>query len=392
MPKRKTRSPVLDPRVLGLLAAALGVFLIGETVRALRSDAGRLAIARTVGLGDRADLLRIVGKQLRLGLASVGVSGDSVTETPLERGAAPVRWRIGLRSTASLLQANYALTRAIEDHGAVVLAGGERWTDDGNQVVRLLVGLPRRPTHEVLLVRRQPLPGDAASDPARLALVLYGFGEDAAMADSFFALPAPFAVAVVPGTRTSERVLLHARQREREVVLHLPLEPLNYPHVNPGPGTLLVTMKPGRISAAVRHYLDQAGTVAAVANHMGSLATQDMTVMTAVYRELKRRHVPFLHVAPAPGAVCKSLAADMGLNYAEPDAVVDGEARQSEPKALDRRWTALLKEAHARGHLVVMLRATPLTQRWLPRALDPKRLDGVSLAPLAALLSKPGAS
>jgi hypothetical protein len=391
MPKRKTRSPFLDPRVLGLLAAALGLFLIGETVRALRSDAGRLAVARTVGLGDRADLLRIVGKQLRLGLASVGVPRDSVTETVLEQGAAPVRWHIGLRPTASLLQANYALTRALGNHGAVVLAGGEHWTDDGDQVVRLLVGLPRRPTHEVLIVRRRAGPGDLASDPARLALVLYGFGEDAALADSFFTLIAPFAVAVVPGTRTSERVLLHARQRERELVLHLPLEPLNYPHINPGPGTLLVTMKPGRISAAVSRYLDQAGTVAAVANHMGSLATQDMTVMTAVYRELKRRHVPFLHVAPTPGAVCKSLAADMGLNYAESDAVVDGEARQADTRALDRRWNALLKEAHARGRLMVMLRATPLTKRWLPRALDAKRLGGVSLVPLTSLLEKPGA-
>ena len=392
MPKRKTRPRVLAPRVLGLLAAtALGLFLIGETVRALRSDAGRLAVARTVGLGDRADLLRLVGKQLHLGLASVGVPRDSVTETPLEQSAAPVRWRIGLRPTASLLQANYALTRTLEDHGAVVLEGGERWTDDGDQVVRLLVGLPRRPTHEVLIVRRRAGPEDAVSDPARVALVLYGFGEDAVQADSFFALPAPFAVAVVPGTKASERLLLHARERQREVVLHLPLEPLNYPRINPGPGTLLVSMKPRRISATVRRYLDQAGTVAAVANHMGSLATQDMTVMTAVYRELKRRHVPFLHVAPAAGAVCKSLAADMGVNYAEPDAVVDREARRSETRALDRRWNALLKEARARGRLVVMLRATPLTKRWLPRALEPRRLGGVSVVPLGSLLSKPGA-
>jgi polysaccharide deacetylase 2 family uncharacterized protein YibQ len=391
MPKRKPRSSALAPRVLGLLAAtALGLFLIGEAVRALRSDAGRLAVARTVGLGDRADLLRIVGKQLRLGLTSAGVPRDSITETPLEHGPAPVRWRVGLRPSASLLQVNYALTRTLEEHGAVVLEGGERWTDGGDLVVRLLVGLPRRPTHEVLIVRRRAGPNDAASDPARVALVLYGFGEDAAQADSFFALPAPFTVAVVPGTRTSQRVLLHARERERELVLHLPLEPLNYPNINPGPGTLLVSMKPRQISSTVSRYLDQAGPVAAVANHMGSLATQDMTVMTAVYRELRRRRVPFLHVSPAAGAVCKSLASDLGVNYAEADVVLDGEAKQTDPKALDQRWNALLKEARARGHLVVLLRATPTTQRWLPRALEARRLGGVSIVPLASLLDRPG--
>ena len=391
MSKRKPRSGFSVRAGLGILAAAaLALFLVGEAVRAVRSDGGRLGIARISGLGDGNELVRIVGKQLRLGLASVRVSPDSITETPLEQGAAQVRWRVGLGSSASLLQVNYAITRALEDRGAVVLQGSERWADDGSQVVRMVVGLPRRATHEVLIVRPRGGPADAAKAPARLALILYGFGDDAAAADSFFALPAPFAVAVVPGTREAERVFLRARQRQREVVLHLPLEPINYPRINPGPGAVLVSMKPGQIAARVDKYLDQAGTVAAVANHMGSLATQDATVMTAVYRTLKRRHLPFLHVTPAAGAVCKSLAASMGLNYAEPDAVLEGEAREPNAKALDRRWGALLRVAHDRGRLVVLLRATPLTMRWLPQALDPKRLGEVSVVPLTSLLEKPG--
>jgi hypothetical protein len=377
--------------LLGLLAAvALGVFLIGESVRAMRSDAGRLAIARTVGLGAREDVVRIVGKQLRLGLTSVSVRRDSIVETALERGPAPVRWRVGLRSDASLIQANYAITRALESRGAQVLDGSERWTDDGALVVRLLVGLPRRATHEVLLVRGLT-PADEAHAPARMALVLYGFGDDAALADSFFALRAPFAVAVVAGAKASDRVLDEAHEREREVVLHLPLEPINYPRVNPGPGTLLVSMSPSRISSTVRRHLGRAGAVTAVANHMGSLATQDMTVMTALYRELRRRRVAFLHMTPAPGAVCKTLAADMGINYEEPDEVVDRETREINAKALDKRWTELLKEAHARGRLVVMMRATPVTRRWLPQALSAKRLAGVDIVPLTALIEKPGA-
>ena len=391
MPKRKPRLPKNAPRMLGLLAAvALGVFVIGESVRAIRSDAGRLAIARTVGLGSREDVLRIVGRQIRLGLTSVGVRRDSIVETVLARGPAPVRWQVGLRSDASLLQANYAVTRALEEHGATVLEGSERRTGEGADALRLLVGLPRRATHELLLVRGPRRAGDAHA-PARVALVLFGFADDAAQADSCFALPAPFAVAVVPGGRESDRVLGEARERQREVILHLPLEPLNYPRINPGPGTVLVSWSARRIASTVRRHLDRAGAVTAVANHMGSLATQDMTVMTTVYRELKRRQVAFLHMSPAPGAVCRSLAADMGVNYAEPDAIIDREAREDDARALEQRWAELLKEARARGRLVVMLRATPLTRRWLPQALTTRRLDGVDIVPLAALLEKPGA-
>ena len=114
-------------------------------------------------------------------------------------------------------------------------------------------------------------------------------------------------------------------------------------------------------------------------------------MMTALYRELKRRRVAFLHVTPAPGAVCKSLAADLGVNYAEPDALVDREARQDDARALEQRWDELLKEARSRRRLVVMMRATPLTRRWLPQALTAKRLDGVDIVPLTTLLHKPGA-
>ena len=391
MPKRKARLPQHAPRVLGLLAAsALGVFLIGETVRVVRSDAGRLAIARTVGIGAREDVVRIVGKQLRLGLTSVRVPADSIRETMVEKGPAPVRWRVGLRSDASLIQANYAVTRALEEHGAIVLEGSERPGEGGSQVLHLVVGLPHRATHELLIVRSHADPGTAA-DPARIALVLYGFGESAAFADSFFTLQLPFAVAVVPGPKESDKVLRLARERQREMVLHLPLEPINYPHVNPGPGTLLVTMSPRHISDEVRRDLDKAGAVSAVANHMGSLATQDMTMMTALFRELRRRRVAFLHMTPAPGAVCKSLAADMGVDYSEPDALLDREPRDANATALDARWTAILHEARSRGHMVILLRATPLTWRWLPQALATKRLQGVDIVTLASLLEKPGA-
>jgi polysaccharide deacetylase 2 family uncharacterized protein YibQ len=122
---------------------------------------------------------------------------------------------------------------------------------------------------------------------------------------------------------------------------------------------------------------------------MGSLATQDMTLMGAVYRELRRRHLPFVHVQPAAGAVCRPLAAEMGVIYDEPDAVLDVEARAKSPKALDERWKQILERARGRKGTAVWIRVTPLTRDWLQRATTPKRLDGVELAPLSDVLRRP---
>jgi len=364
------------------------LFAAGEIVLLVRSESGQLMLARQVGLSDPARLTQIVGREIKRGLDAAGVPADSIHEAVPEAGA-PLQWTVGIKPGASLLQANYAVTRSLELHGGVVLDGRESWTDHGDEIVTLKVGLPGRATHEVRLVRAGRTAAQEAAEPARMALVLYGIGDEPGRADSIFALRAPFAVALVPGSKGSNAIFHAAHERSREVILHLPLEPIHYPQLDPGPGTILVTMKPAKIASTLRHYLDQAEPVAAVANHMGSLATQDMTVMTTIYRELRRDHLPFLHMNPAAGAVCKSLASEEGVTYDEPDMVLDGETRGDDTKALDRAWKTTLDEARRRGHLVVMLRATPLTLRWLPRALDAKHLDGVAVVPLASLIRKP---
>ena len=301
-----------------------------------------------------------------------------------------MHWRAGLHPDGSLLQANYTVTRTLAAAGIEVLSGRERFGRRGDPEVALLVGVNGTATHELVLSR---MPPDASAEPAstgaRLAVVMFGFGDDAALEHAFVPLPAPFAVALSPDGKQSEAMFRDARTGGREVVLHVPLEPINYPQVNPGPGTILVSMRPSQISGRMRRYLEQAGPVAAVANHMGSLATQDMTVMSAVYRELHRERVPFLHMTPTAGAVCKPLAAQFGVAYEEPDAVIDYETRAEQPALLDKRWKQVLAETRARGHGVVMVRATPLTRAGITRALDVKRLKGVSAVPLSSLLKRP---
>src|SRR6267378_7645763 len=294
MPKRKKSSASSRlGAALFLIAAAVLVFGAVETWKLWSSDSGRILLAARFGIGDPARVTQILAKEIRRGLTAAGVPADSIEERAAEPG---VRWRVGLPPDASLLQTNYAVTRCVEDAGGVVLSGLERGGPNGEPTVKLQIGLPGRALHDVTLVRVPHSAAERAAEPVRMALLLYGFGEDPDQAVDIFALPVPFAVAVVPGAPASGRLFRAAHQRAREVVMHVPLEPVNYPQVNPGPGTILVTMNEPRITGLLRRDFDQAGAVVAVANHMGSLATQDMSVMTAVYRELNRRRLPFLHV------------------------------------------------------------------------------------------------
>ena len=407
MPRRRSKRPISPRAIAMLVVLALALFAIGEAYLMLRTDRGQILAARWLGHGEGPRVTQIVSRNIRHGLAVAGVVPDSIQELPplpvnarsantddSNAGTDPgrlvrLRWRVGLLPDASLLQANYALTRTLEEAGAEVLAGREEHTAQGGTRVILTVGLPHRPTHEVVLTLGARSDEPVEKRATRVAIVVYGFPDDGTAADSVFALPEPFAVALLPAAKNSAAVFKAAHHRQREVVLLLPLEPVNYPQVNPGPGTLLVTMKPTRIAESVDRYLDQAGAVSAVANHMGSLATQDMTVMTAVYRTLRQHRVPFVHLMPAAGAVCKSLASEMGVAYVEPGAVIENEPRAPDARALDKRWKAVIQLAHTRGEMTVWIRLTPLSRRWLARALDRNKLPGVDLVPLESLVRHP---
>jgi polysaccharide deacetylase 2 family uncharacterized protein YibQ len=391
MPKRTRKSARGSPRAVLLLAVStLGLFAAGEAFLLARSDSGRLLAARMFGYGDRARITRLIGAQVRRGLEESRVPRDSVREAGVSRAGA-VEWRVGLPPQTSVLQVNYAITQCLRSAGAEVLSGRERVGSRGETVVTLETGFPRRRTHQITLVRATATPEAAIMPASRLALVLFGFSDDPESAPPYFEQPLPFAVALTPGAPWSAAMFRAARAADREVVLHLPLEPINFPQVNPGPGAILVTMKPVKIAGMVRRYLEEAGPVSAVANHMGSLATQDMEVMRAVYQELKRQRVPFLHVMPAAGAVCKPLAADLGVEYDQPDYVIDVEARAKDTRSLDIRWKEVLETTRHRGQTLVMLRATPLVRGWLPRALARKRLGDVNVVPLESLLRRPAA-
>lgn len=392
MAKRKSRSSSSAsgvPRALVVIAIlAVLAFAIGEAWFLLRSDAGRLTLGR-LGFGDTARITRIVGRNARRGLEAVGIARDSIRESVADTGAVAVRWRVGLRPGASLLQANYALTEAMRTSGATVLSGRESRGPKGESVVTLVLGLGGRPTHRVTLVRAAVEPQDSEKRVGKVAFVLYGFGDDTKAALALFEEPAPFAVAIVPGAKNTAELLHAAHARQREVLVHVPLEPLNYPRINPGPGTLLVTLSPSQVAARVKKWIEQASPVVAVSNHMGSLATQDMQVMTSVYKEVRRANLPFIHVQPAPGSVCKALASELGVAYGEPDELLDPDVKPEQAKTLEKRWKALLEEARDRGQITVWVRASPRAGAWLERAADPKRLGGVSLVPLSSVIRRP---
>lgn len=392
-PGRPARAKKRAPVVLGVLAAAaLLLFLVGEMFAWANSDSGRLAMWRYMSLGERAHAVRIIGGRIEQGLVRAGIQPAAIESRPLGGDGPSLHWKVTLPRDGAPLLVNHLVTRAVESGGAQVLSGKERVEADGALVVTLLVGVPGRATHTLDIVR--PGLSDKEEPPAaaRMAVLMFAATEDESLLVEVCARAETFAIGAPATGAAKSPALRAAREQHREVVLFMPMEPENYPRVNPGPATLLVSMSAGRIEQALRREIGLAQPVVAVANLMGSFATQDETFMTAVYRALRRENLPFLHIAGVPRAVCRPLASRVGAAYDEPDATIDAETRRGDSKALDRSWNMALERARERGSALVLLRVTRNSAPWLDRAFASKRLQGIELAPLSTVIRRPTAA
>lgn len=128
-----------------------------------------------------------------------------------------------------------------------------------------------------------------------LAIVVDDFGEiGASLLEGFLSLPKEVTFAIFPGVKNSIYTMEQAHAQGRESIIHVPMEPIGYPQVNPGKDAIFVHMKEQEIRSILKKHLDQMHLCIGINNHMGSFATTDKTVMQTVMQVLKERNKLFL--------------------------------------------------------------------------------------------------
>jgi polysaccharide deacetylase 2 family uncharacterized protein YibQ len=128
-----------------------------------------------------------------------------------------------------------------------------------------------------------PAPACLPAQPC-LAVVIDDIGRDLLALDALLALPADLTFAVLPHaahTAASREAILG---RGRELLLHLPMDPLDRRHITDEP---VVVGRDDSVARATRRCLEQVPEAVGVNNHMGSALTQDAAALDAVVGELR---------------------------------------------------------------------------------------------------------
>ncbi len=282
--KRRKKRGVMRKAALWLIVGGLAVvvgFLAGYLWRDLRdgtvpgSDPGFAAVEALLGPLDRSEV------------------------------------RVGVRDRE---EAEELVARLEALAGDGVRLGRKGWDADRVEVA-LRVG---ERTHNLELVWQDP----SATAPL-LAIVIDDLGRSVEEARAFLDLDVKVIPSVLPHLPKSREVALLARDRGREYLLHLPMEPQGYPEVDPGEGAILVAMGRDEVRRLVRQGLADVPGAAGINNHMGSRLTEVEASLRWVMEELRGQNLYFLDSLTSARSVAAEAAHAAGLRWARRDVFLD---------------------------------------------------------------------
>lgn len=147
----------------------------------------------------------------------------------------------------------------------------------------------------------------------RAAIVIDDLGQDLKTAHQLLEIPYPLTFSVLPHLPASRETAIAVARGGREVMLHLPMEPLAGPRLSPGQGALLVGMGATEVDGIVEADLASVPNAAGVNNHMGSRATSDPALMAEVMKELAARRLFFIDSRTAPSTLAFDAAREAGV-------------------------------------------------------------------------------
>lgn len=224
---------------------------------------------------------------------------------------------------------------------------------------------------------------DRADSKPKVALVIDDLGYNPELAEELFALDFPMTVSVLPNLPHSASIARLARQRDKEVILHLPMEPYDYPNAQVEKGTLLTSMQDEEIRELIQKAIDSLGCAIGANNHMGSRMVEDEKKMCVILDEMKEKGFFFLDSRTSPGSKVFRLAKDMNVKTAKRDVFLDG---HNDIDYIYKQLEEVADLANKNGYGIAIGHLLPKTIEALRRYLPELQKRGIQLVRLSEVI------
>ena len=222
---------------------------------------------------------------------------------------------------------------------------------------------------------------------ARVAIVIGGLAvSQTGTQEAIEKLPAEITLAFAPQGNSIGRWMQAARRKGHEILMQAPLEPFDYPAVNPGRNTLTVAATPEENLENLRWTLSRTTNYTGVMNYMGARFVGDAGAMAPVMAELGKRGLLYLDDGSTARTVAPDLALKNRVPFASGDAIIDTEQDRG---AILKKLDQLEATARAKGFALGTGSAFDMTVDTVTSWVAEAKKRGIEIVPVSAVTIDP---
>lgn len=214
----------------------------------------------------------------------------------------------------------------------------------------------------------------------KIALIVRGLGLNPRITQQAIdALPPETTLSFVPYADGLQTWVNIARAKGHEVLLEVPMEPLDYPDNDPGPQGLMVASPPAENAKRLEWVMGRATGYFGLTNYLGSKFIGSDEGMNGLFDVLRQRGLAFIDDGTAFSRVGD-------VQRASADRVVDGQ--QLSADSIGNQLDGLELAAKQNGQALGVGSAYPVTIDQLARWSREASARGFQLAPASAVMTR----
>ena len=216
----------------------------------------------------------------------------------------------------------------------------------------------------------------------KIAILLGGMGLNANLTSKAIkALPGDITFGFAPYGDNLQVQVNNARAKGHEIMLQVPMEPVGYPGVNPGPRTLLADVNSKENIESLQWFMSRFSGYSGITNYMGARLLVTADALQPVMAELKKRGLVYLEDATVNLSLAPRIGDATRLPVRRANLVIDAEPTAA---AINEALNQLEQEAIANGIAIATGSGLDLTIETVADWAKGLREKGILLIPISA--------
>jgi len=199
-------------------------------------------------------------------------------------------------------------------------------------------------------------------------------------------LPPSVTLAFAPYGNSLKRWMQDARKKGHELLLQLPMEPIDYPQNNPGPHTLKADADLQENIANLHWAMSRFTNYVGVMNYLGNKLLAQPASLSPIFSEISERGLLFLEDGTVKNSLAQGVAVKELVPYAKGNILLDNIRSRS---AIADKLRKLAEEAKRTGLAIGVGNAFPDTIDLVSQFARQAKQNGIEITPVSSIVKDP---